>query len=183
MVAFMGLSIASVYALYVVATWVFLLFLGLDVPGTVEDVVVTLVTGVGLIFVMFLALWAMAMLSVAHKWAQKKLVEVDARLVPFGQTGTGKYLYGLSKQLGDMVDKPDDPLIVRAAAILYKTLPQTETMITNEQMSQAASTVVGGLAQLLDGVKAADSAEAATASAKTFDELRNALISQELSGG
>ena len=143
MFAFLGLMVAGL----------FMALLGLDVPGGVEDIAVTLVTGLLLVFLSFVLLWASAMLVVTHKWAKKKLNTVDAALAPFGRTGTGQYLHGLSVQLQSAVDEPNDPLIIKLADLLYKTLPETEQMISREQMSEAALTVTSGISQLLDGVE------------------------------
>lgn len=135
-----------------------LLFWDLDFQysGTMEDLIVTIVTGLMLLLAIGATIFLGSMMFVFNAWARKKLLAIDAALVPLGQSIPGKYAHTIVEGFAELIDDQDDRLIIKAADLLYKTLPETQGLITREQMAEAANTVVTGLAQLLDGVKQTD---------------------------
>jgi hypothetical protein len=144
--------LGGIFTIAAVAQIFLLSFLGMDISSGTEDTLVTIVTGLLLLILSALTIFFIAMLKLGHQWLQKKISTIDAALVPFGQTSTGQYLHGVTEGLVELVDQPTDTLIIQAANLLHKTLPDTQGLITKEQMSEAATTVLEGLTKLLDGV-------------------------------
>lgn len=117
-----------------------------------QEFVITVLMGIGLILAGFLALWLMVVLTKVSKWIDLKLVNVDQALVPFGKSPAGvavnQYLHGLLSKVDDV----SDPFIGTVTGLPYFRKLQEMGIITPEQFTALVAGTIKKAILLTDGV-------------------------------
>lgn len=114
-----------------------------------QDVLEIAITTLTVILSIVVAVGAIVFGGVILKWGQKERARLDAALVPFGQSATGRYLHEQLGVIGGYVDDADDALIVESVTAINRLAKRK--IITVERASELASEVIKEARLLLDG--------------------------------
>lgn len=109
-----------------------------------------------------LTLFVMNWLAGREDAAARQFAAIDRRLIEFGNTTTGQYLYTQAGQLAERFDEATDPEVQRLTALvnsfyasapdlLRQILPRKDEPITADEMAAGIQVLFGGLEELLNG--------------------------------